>query len=161
MSKKPEDIITVDENKQIKLYAKNHQFYFGDDKKGIVDTKVIESSLGTFFVVAELEEVTYEELLQRSFKNAYDRNPNYYEEDRITSFLNWCDDILFDIGNFEWSYNEKNEKFLYLSYFFFTKMTKYKNVLNEEIFERKSKIYVNKTTRPIIKKIVRYIKKND
>lgn len=150
---------TIDPDKRIKV-ASSENFYFGDEKKGIVDATVIESDIGTSFIVAELEQVSYEELLQRSFKNAYERNPNYFEEDRITCFLYWCDNILFEIGTFEWSYTEKDEKILYLSHFFYTEMTKYQDVINETVFDRPSKILVTNTTRPVVVKIINHIKKN-
>ena len=161
---------TIDTDKRIKPFSQTEnlldeilsekKFYFGDEKSGIVDSTVIESNLGNYFIVAELDEVSYEELLQRSFKNAFERNPNYFEEDRITSFLYWNDDILFDIGSFEWTFDEKDRKILYLSYFFYTKMTKYQDVISATVFERPTKILVTKTTRPVLVKIVNHIKKN-
>lgn len=151
---------TVDPDKRIKV-SSNEKIYFGDEKKGIVDSTVIESDIGTSFIVAELEQVSYEELLQRSFKNAYERNPNYFEEDRITCFLYWYDNILFEMGTFEWTWTEKNEKILYLSHFLYTEMTKYQDVINETVFDRPTKILVTKTARPVVVKIINYIKKNN
>lgn len=158
---------TIDADKRIKKLENESEqelsekrFYYGDKKKGTVDPTVIENELGTYFIITELEQVSYEELLQRSFKTAFERNPNYFEEDRITSFLYWYDDILFDIGNFEWTFDENDRKILYLSHFFYTEMTKYQDVISETVFDRPTKILVTKTTRPVVVKIVNHIKKN-
>lgn len=162
---------TIDSDKRIKNYhnelensleeiLSEKKFYYGDEKKGIVDATVIESDLGYYFIIAELEKISYEELLQRSFRNAFERNPNYFEEDRITSFLYWHNDFLFDSGSFEWTIDDKDRKILYLSYFLYTKMTKYQDVITEKIFDRNTKILVTKTTRPIFTKIINHIKKN-
>ena len=116
-------MIQVDSDKEIKLYT-------GDQLKGIVNSEIIKSELGNTFTIAEYGEIPYEELLQRSFQGAFERNPNYFEEDKVTTFLYWYDDFLIDIGHFDWGFDEKFEKTLFLSHFFFTKMTKYQDVIN-------------------------------
>lgn len=143
--------MNVDSDKQIKLYL-------GDELQGLTDSKILKTELGNSFTIAECQQMSYEELLQRAFQNAYERNPNYFEEDRVTTFLYWHDDYLIDMGSFDWGYNETFEKTLFLSHFFYTKMTKYKDVLTEKVFERTLRICVVRTTRPVIKKIVNHVK---
>ena len=87
-----EKMNTVDDNKQIKVFKEDKKIYFGDEKKGSFDTTCIDSDIGVFFIIGELEELSYEDLLQRAFRTAYERNPNYFEEDRITTFLYWHND---------------------------------------------------------------------
>ena len=50
---------------------------------------------------------------------------------------------------------------MYTPYFLYTKMTKYKDVIDEEVFGRRVKIYVIKTSRQILVKIVKHIKQQE
>ena len=147
-------MIEIDKDKEIQVYG-------GDHKQGIiVPEKMLNSVIGYTFTIAELAELSYEEMLQRAVENAYIRNPNYYDDDITTTFLYWHDSYLFDIGSFEWG-AESGDKKLWLSHFFYTRMMKYKDVISEPIFFKTAKICVIKTSRPVIKKIIEHIKQKE
>ena len=144
----------MDKDKSIAVYT-------GDYKEMKVKPKILENVLGHLVQIAEFEEVSYMEILQIAIQHAYETNPYHYEEDRIISFLYWHDDYLFTLDGFAWTVDSANNPIMYMPYFFYTKMTKYKDVIHEEVFGRKVEIYVIQTSRPILVKIVNHIKQQE
>lgn len=142
----------VDQDKRITVY-------FGDRKQGVIKPEIIlENKLGYSFEIAEFQLVPYEELLQISVRKAHENNPYAnFEEDRLTTFLEWCDNYLCEFGTFNWIDGPTGNRELWLSHFYYTRMTKYQDVINEKIFDRNTKVCVIKTSRPIIKKIIQHI----
>lgn len=121
------------------------------------DSVRIESAsvIGKSMIIREYAELSYEELIQRSILTAIHYG-TYDNEGRHIGILFWCKDYLCNIATFE----ESNEE-LVLPYIYFTNMTKYKDVLYEEVFGEKVKIVVVRTAIPNIVKIIDYLKSKE
>ena len=117
------------------------------------DSVKIESAsvIGKPLLIREYAELSYEELIQRSVLSAI-QYQTYDSEGRHVGHLFWCKNYLCNIATFE----ENNDE-LILPFIYFTNMTKYKDVLYEEVFGEKVKIVVIRTTIPNIVKIVDHL----
>jgi hypothetical protein len=144
--------MSENERYPIEVYGKDFNF------KNIKIENIIEDVFMGTVIIGELHKVPYYELIQNSFVKAF--NPNLLEDEIQTTFLYWCNDILFDIGQLRDTMDtSEKEAILLIPYFIYTDVNKYQDVKYETVFERKTKVCMIKTSRPLYVKIIDLIKK--
>lgn len=133
------------------------------DEKFIVQPMILKQIIDDVFVgtveIGEFWRVSYNELIQNAVLKAYNKNPNQYDDESLTVFLFWYDNILFDFGRYQPIVNAEHEPIIFIEYFHYLDSSKYQEVINEKIFDRTVKICVIKTTSPILTNIVNFAKK--
>lgn len=132
------------------------KLYMGDVTKINTNTGNVEQVIGSTLEIHELVKMTYDELVQRNF-TASEKSHIFDYEGRPMIFLNWCDDYLFEFGTLTYY----ADCIATLSNFYYTPMTKYQEVISATIFDEKVKICITKTDRPILQKIIKYVKDRD